>query len=222
MRRGVLAWYRRSFAAAGSLLLVAALAAMGSPRAAATGDPLVRASTMSPAAVPAGSINLGKVPGSKRLDLSVILTPSNPHQLTTLLKNLYTSSSAQYHQWLKPGLFLQRFGPTRREVSAVESWLHGAGLANTSVAGFAVKVSARASQVSAAFGVSFKQVRLSSGHVGYLAQRAPLVPRSLATGQITAILGLDTLYPSPFALCAAGRRRPWTITQPLRGPRSIE
>ena len=27
---------------------------------------------------------------------------------------------------------------------------------------------------------------------------------------------------SPFALCAAGRRRPWTITQPLRGPRSIE
>ena len=32
----------------------------------------------------------------------------------------------------------------------------------------------------------------------------------------------NNLYKSPFALCAAGRRRPWTITQPLRGPRSIE
>jgi hypothetical protein len=32
-----------------------------------------------------------------------------------------------------------------------------------------------------------------SGHVGYLAKSAPRIPRSLSTGQITAILGLDTL-----------------------------
>jgi len=133
------------------------------------------------------------LPSSQQVQLSVVLPPSNNGQLQTLLHNLYNPSSPGYHQWLRPGQFAGQFGPSTVEVDAVESWLHGAGLTQTTVSGSAVKVSAPVAQVSAALGTSFKQYQTRSGRRGYLAQTAPLVPQSLAGGQIVAILGLNTL-----------------------------
>ena len=73
------------------------------------------------------------------------------------------------------------------------SWLHGVGLNQTTVSGFAVKVSATTSQVSSALSTPFERYQTPTGHQGYLAQRAPLVPHSSATGQVSAILGLNTV-----------------------------
>jgi len=121
------------------------------------------------------------------------LPPSNGSQLQDLLKNLYDPSSPLYHRWLQPGQFDQEFGPSASDVAGVESWLHSVGLTHTSASGFAVNVSAPASQISSALSTPFERYKTPTGHQGYLAQRVPLVPQSLAGGQVSAILGLNTV-----------------------------
>ncbi len=159
---------------------------------AAASPALVRPAALVPGSAPAGARPLGALPSSQKLQISVVLEPSNSGQLQSLLQGLYDPHSPRYHQWLRPGEFMQRFGPSRAEVGAVESWLHGKGL-TTTLSGFAVRASAPEAQVAAGLGTSFKEYVTRSGRQGYLAQSAPQVPQSLAGGQITAILGLNTV-----------------------------
>jgi hypothetical protein len=158
-----------------------------------TSNPLVRPHQFAPHGAPRGSTALGAVPGTQRLNLSVVLPPSNTAALRSLLANLYNPSSPQFHHWLQPGQFATAFGPSSSDVATVESWLRGRGLSSTLRSGSAIKVSAPVSEVSAALGTSFERYRLRSGQVGYLAHDAPLVPDNLAHGQVASILGLNTL-----------------------------
>ncbi len=174
-------------------LLIAAGFMLGVQSPAVAGTPLVRPHQLAPPAVPKGLKPLGTIPGSQKISLSVVLPPSNQDQLHTLLKNLYDPKSPQYHQWLKKGQFDSEFGPSAATVGDVESWLHSRGLEKTELSGSAVQVSASASTVSSALGTSFEHYRASSGTEGYVAQGAPLVPETLANGQIQSILGLDTV-----------------------------
>jgi hypothetical protein len=155
--------------------------------------PMVRATALAAGAAPAGSTGIGPVPATQQVPLEVILPSGDPSGLQTLLGELYDPASPEYHHWLAPGQFQQAFGPSSADVTAVESWLHRQGLTATSLSGFAVDVSAPESQVAAALGTGFDRYRSASGHVGYLAHRAPLVPSSLLGGPIQSILGLDTL-----------------------------
>jgi hypothetical protein len=159
----------------------------------AVGERLVRPSQLSPGNPPSGSVALGRVGADRRIAFKVVLPPSDGGQLQSLLSNLYDPSSPEYHHWLAQGEFLSRFGPSSSEVAAVEGWLEGSGLTDIKLSGFAVDVSARASEVSKALGTSMEEYRAPTGNVGYLAQRAPLVPTALANGEIKAILGLNTL-----------------------------
>jgi hypothetical protein len=159
----------------------------------AASGPLTRPSELGPGPVPAGLTALGPVAGSQTIDVSVVLPPSDQAGLQALLAALYNPQSAEYQQWLSPSQFGADFGPSAADVAAVETWLHGAGLTSTSLSGFAVQASAPAELVSAALGTSFERYRTPTGSVGYLAQQTPLVPQSLAGGQISAILGLNTV-----------------------------
>jgi len=184
-----------------SVLAVVTVAVAAMQPAAASGTPLpppplaapVRPPGLAPGNVPVGSTALGSVPAGQELGLNVVLPPSHNAQLQILLRGLYDPGSPDYHQWLQPGQFTQRFGPTAAAVDAVRSWLRGVGLTVTGVSGFAVQVQATAAQITAALGTPFERYRTRSGHLGYLAQRTPLVPTSLAGGQIAAVLGLDTV-----------------------------
>ena len=163
--------------------------------AAAAGPSFVRPNALGPGGIPTGSTPLGALPNDQRVSLNVVLPPSNGSRLQRLLKSLYDPSSTQYHQWLRAGQFDQRFGPSPADVANVEAWLHGVGLTQTRVSGFAVKVTATASQVSSALSTPFERYQTPAGHQGYLAQRVPLIPHSLASGQVSAILGLNTVTP---------------------------
>ncbi len=169
-------------------------AVVATPMAAeATGTPLVRVHQLDPGSAPLGSRELGALPGTQQLQLSIVLPPAHEGQLTSLLHSLYDPTSPEYHQWLRPGEFAAKFGPPPSEVAAVESWLHGRGIASTSASGFAIKVRAPASRIAAALSTSFRRYRSPSGTTGYVAQQDPLVPQPLAGGQIAAIIGLNTV-----------------------------
>jgi len=139
-------------------------------------------------------VTLGALDPSQGLALNVVLAPSDPAGLRTLVTDLYDPRSPRFHHWLAPGQFLARFGPAASQVSTVTRWLRGAGLRVTSVSGLSVDVKASARRVSSAFGVDFTRYRTRSGVRGYLARNAPLVPAT-AGGAIESILGLDTLAP---------------------------
>jgi hypothetical protein len=159
----------------------------------AAGGSWVRPEHLAPGAAPPGASVLGPLPASQTIDLRVVLPPSNQGALQALLQDLYNPQSPLFHDWLSSAEFLADFGPSPASVSAVDSWLHGAGLMSTSLAGFAVDISASEQDVATALGTSFERYRARSGADGYLAQQTPLVPESLAGGQISAILGLNTL-----------------------------
>ncbi len=153
----------------------------------------MRAGALAPEDVPSGSVALGSLGSNQDLSLTVVLAPSHPTELHALLADLYNPRSPDFHHWLAPGRFQAAFGPTASQVSAVERWLHGAGLTATTVSGFTVKVRAPARGVASALGVSFRRYRTRGGATGYVGHGAPLVPTTLARGEIRSILGLDTL-----------------------------
>ncbi len=126
------------------------------------------------------------------MHLRVVLDPSDPSGLQSLLRALYDPSSVEFHRWLTPVQFQARFGPSAATVAEATSWLRGAGLTPSTLSGFALDVSATAGQVEAALSTPLESYRTTSGVRGYLPHEAPLVPVSLS-GQIAGIVGLDTL-----------------------------
>ena len=159
----------------------------------ASSPPLVRADRLASHGAPSGSVALGSLSTSRRLDLAVVLAPSDPAGLQSLLTALYDVHSPQYHHWLQHGQFLARFGPTKAAVSSVEQWLHRVGLTDTTVSGLTIDVAATAGRISHALGVNLERYRTRSGVSGFVAPGAPLVPSTLSGGQIEGILGLDSL-----------------------------
>jgi hypothetical protein len=176
------------------VVLVLLMAALLIPTAAmASGTAFVRPQDLAPGQPPAGASSEGALPGNQQIEIKIVLPPSHGSDLQDLLHNLYEPGSPEFHQWLPSGRFIAQFGPSASSVSAVESWLHGVGLSDTSSSGFDVAVQAPASKVASALGTSFERFRTPAGRQGYVAQSTPLVPGALSDGQVSTILGLNTI-----------------------------
>ena len=141
------------------------------PAAAAPATPVtyVRPQSLSPGSPPAGAAALGAVPGASQIAIDVVLSPSHQSELQTMYHDLYDPSSPLYHQWLRPGQYMQLFGPSNSEVAAVKSWLGSKGLTDITRSGLSVKASGSASQVTSALGTPLERYRTHDGHQGYLA-----------------------------------------------------
>jgi kumamolisin len=151
---------------------------------------MVRVSGLAPLAAPQGAIPLGPVPQAQSIGLEVVLAPSHPAELSSLVGSLYDPRSPRYHQWLTSQEFAQRFDPAATSVSQVEGWLSSLGLHSTYQSGFAVQVSGSTGGVEFGLGVSLNEYRLPHGQHVHVADRAPLVPATLS-GTVTSVLGLD-------------------------------
>ncbi|HEX3793789.1 MAG TPA: protease pro-enzyme activation domain-containing protein [Acidimicrobiales bacterium] len=174
------------------MAFIGAGVAVAVPLTASAAPQLIRLPALSVGSAPLGSIDLGSVPPSQPVNFSVVLAPSDPSGLQSLLQNLYTPGSPQYQQWLQPGQFDQEFGPSALNQFLVQAWLHAKGLTSTSFSGFDVDVSAPASVVASALGVTLDLLKAPSGQIGYVAQQIPQIPSTLAGGQIVSVLGLNS------------------------------
>jgi subtilase family serine protease len=168
------------------------VAAVGKASASGADTKMVRPAQLSAGPAPYGSKALGPVPPTRQISLRIVMPPSHQSQLHDLLTALYDRSSPRFHRWLGRGQFESKFGPSARTVAEVVSWLKGVGL-KSEASGFAVSTAAPAKQMAAALGTSFEQYRSPSGQSGYLARRTPEIPASLSQGQISVILGLNTV-----------------------------
>lgn len=62
---------------------------------------------------------VGRVPADTRLNLVIGLPIHDVQGLTTLIEQLYNPTSTNFHRYLNPEQFTQRYGPTEQEYQAV-------------------------------------------------------------------------------------------------------
>ena len=66
----------------------------------------------------------GAAPSDRQLKMEIYLAARNQAQLDELSDQLQDPNSPQYHHWLTPSQFNQRFGPTDADVAADHSVAH--------------------------------------------------------------------------------------------------
>jgi len=177
----------------GAIALVAVVAIpIGVFAASATGAPAtnVRLTGLTPHVVP-GATRVGAIDPAQSLSFAVVLRPSNSGELASLVHDQYDPASSRYGQWLAPGEYQRRFGPSPDRVAAVVDWLHTAGLTDTQVVDGRVDVHTTAGRAAAALDVSIARFRLGDGEERVSAEQAPRVPQAVAP-DITAVVGLTS------------------------------
>ncbi len=133
------------------------------------------------------------------LHLTVVLGVHDQAKLDQLLADQQNPSSSQYHQWLTPKQFNERFGPTQAQTQAVVQWLKSQGLRVNAINlfGRTIDATANVTQAEAAFATTIVTSGASFGNAS-----DPSVPVEFA-GVIVGIQGLDNMH----AVMPAGLHR---------------
>jgi subtilase family serine protease len=194
-------------AAAGiAALLAGAASSLGSAQAASGRQAIPNTAP----AWQAHAKNLGHAAPGAPVDARVYLTPNGGMaRLEQAALAVSTPGNAQYRHFLTPKQYFQRFGTTDGAVSAVKSWLTGAGLHVASVEQHNryVEVTGKVAAAEAAFGVQIDRYRHNGATVQ--APTAALSAPASVAGAVLAVSGVDT---TPSVV------RPLAVPQRLPGP----
>lgn len=124
----------------------------------------------------------------------VYLASRDPQGLTAYAIAVSTPGDPLYGQFLSPEEVKTRFGPTEAGISAVKSWLTGAGLSVTKVVnriGGYVQVKGSAQEASQAFGVTFGTFLGPDNKADRAPEQDATAPAGVAN-YVLAVSGLDT------------------------------
>jgi pseudomonalisin len=171
---------------AATVLILIAAAAAAAPPATAADRVLV-------ADVPRGlaaATRVGAPADDQQLRIGLVLAHPHPEQEDALLAGLFDRSSPDYHQFLTPDEYAQRFGVTTATQRATRAWLATEGLAVDAVSGAGdyVLASGTVAQVERLLQTTIGRYSLA-GKTFDANDTPPSVPRSLP---IYDVLGLDS------------------------------
>ena len=133
--------------------------------------------------------SIGDADPSMPLSMEIRFAPRNQAELNQLLAEQQNPSSPNYHHWLKPGEYDQRFGASQADIDAVAEWLRSEGFAVESSSGGFIRFSGTVAQAEHAFATRIE--RFGDGKT-YANVDDPSVPVRFA-GVIVDILGLDNM-----------------------------
>ena len=133
--------------------------------------------------------------------MRIMAKPSASQQadLRTLLADQQNPAGANYHKWLTPEQFGNRFGLSQNDVTRISSWLRSQGFTVEDV-GHArtwVQFSGTARQVSSAFHTEIHNY-VVNGEKHFANTSPPLVPAALSD-IAGALRGLNDFYPKPMS-----------------------
>jgi subtilase family serine protease len=120
--------------------------------------------------------------------------------------------SHNYHKWLTPAQFADRFGLSQNDLNKVTAWLRSQGLRVTSVGGGrnSVIFSGTAAQVETAFGTEIHNYKVDGEE--HIANSTPVMLPAALSGIINTVMGLHDFRPHPAvrksSLGAVRRPRP--------------
>jgi subtilase family serine protease len=132
--------------------------------------------------------------------LLTIPTASQQQALTQLLAQQQDRKSANYHKWLTPEQWADRFGLSLNDVLKITNWLTSQGFTKIQVARGRnwFVFDATAAQIQSAFGTEIHRYNLN-GEMHIANATAPKIPAALR-GIAAGIRGLDDFYLKPRAM----------------------
>jgi len=144
--------------------------------------------------------DLGPADPSLKLTYMTLLMAPSPSQqkaLDQLLAQQQDRSSANYHKWLTPQQFADRFGLSQNDVNKVAAWLQSEGFQILSVGGGrnAVSFSGTAAQVQRAFGTEIHNYKILGEE--HFANSTPLMIPATLNGIVSSVLGTHSFLPRP-------------------------
>jgi hypothetical protein len=146
--------------------------------------------------------DLGRTNGGTMLHgVTLSFRPSAAQQtdLNSLLAQQQDRTSRNYHRWLTPAEFADRFGMTQNDVSRVTAWLESQGLTVTSIANSRNQISfdGTVAQIELVFGTEVHDYLVDS-EVHFANATDPLVPAALADS-VLSVGHLHNFNPKPRA-----------------------
>jgi uncharacterized protein (TIGR03437 family) len=122
-------------------------------------------------------------------------TSDQQAELETLLVEQRTPGSANYHRWLTPEQFADRFGLSLSDLASITGWLQDQGLTVTNVARSRtwVRVSGPVARVERAFQTEMHRYRVN-GREHFGNSLAPTIPEQFK-GIVRSIRGLHDFHP---------------------------
>jgi subtilase family serine protease len=142
----------------------------------------------------------GTVDSSLKLTYVTMLMAPSPSQqkaLDQLLVQQQDRTSPNYHKWLTPQQFADRFGLTESDVNKVTAWLRSRGFEILSVGGSrnSVTFSGTAAQAENAFKTEIHNYKVD-GQV-HFANSTPILIPSALSGIVSTVMGLHSFFPKP-------------------------
>lgn len=173
---------------------------------------VVQKGSVSPLAQPQN--DLGPLdPSTTLTGIRIMFKPSAAQSaaLKQLLAEQQNPASPNYHKWLTPEQYADRFGLSSRDIAKVVRWLEFQGFQITEIAhgrGWVV-FSGTVAQVQSAFRTELHRYAMH-GETHFANSPAPSIPRALA-GVVAGLRGLNDIYPKP----ASGQRKVVPLSQLL-------
>lgn len=154
----------------------------------------------------------GPIDPATRLDMiTLIASPTAVQQkaLTQLLAQQQDPKSLNYHRWLTPEQYADRFGLSRNDAQQIAAWLKAQGFSEIHVARGRnwVSFSGTAAQVQSSFSTEIHNYNVN-GEMHYANATAPAIPAALA-GIVTGLRGLHDFYPKPMGIGRNAEMRPY-------------
>jgi kumamolisin len=160
-----------------------------------------------PAEAAAAPTLVGPTVGSEQVHFTVSLNLRDDGELADFLVRLNDPDSPDYHRYLTPSEFGERFGLDAGAVDDVVAWLQSAGLAASVVPQrTSIAASGRAADVNRLLGITLEDWTTPGGDPYHQPSGEPSVP-SAVRDEVAAILGLDTepvLEPAFGGILASG------------------
>jgi len=147
--------------------------------------------------------DLGRTDSSKMLHgVTLVFRPSTAQQqdLDNLLAEQQERSSPNYHKWLTPSQFADRFGMTRADIQRVVGWLQSQGFAVAPVANNRNEIffDGTVSQIEVAFQTEIHNY-LVDGEIHFANATDPSVPAALGES-VLSVGHLHDFAPKPRAI----------------------
>ncbi|MCY0894441.1 MAG: S53 family peptidase [Acidibacillus sp.] len=128
------------------------------------------------------------------MSITVALHLQNQIQLQSLLHDQYTKGSSEYHQWLKPGEFTSKFGPSVAQYQTVMNYLQSSGLhiQKTYANRMLIDVTGNTKNIEQTFGVQIGNYKVGSKNF-YAPQSSVKLPTQVSS-LISAVIGLSNYH----------------------------
>jgi hypothetical protein len=129
--------------------------------------------------------------------LAVAPSPSQQAALDQLLAQQQDPKSPNYHKWLTPAQYAERFGMSPNDVDKITTWLKSQGLQIVSIGGGrnSVIFSGTAAQIQSAFRTQIHRYNINGEK--HIANSVSLSVPAALSGVVTGVRGLNDFRPKP-------------------------